>query len=287
MKGIILAGGEGTRLNPITIPFSKQLVPIYDKPLIYYPLSTLMELNIKDILIITKSNQINNFKRLFLNGNQLGLNISYAIQDSPRGIAEAFLISEKFIKDCSVTLILGDNIFYGQNLYNEISNKDFNKGGVIFLYEVQNPSQYGVANIANERIINIIEKPKNPKSSLAVTGLYIYNKKIVDVAKSITLSKRNELEITDINNIYNKKFKLDFVKLKSTSVWFDAGTPNSLLQSAQYIQAIQERNNILVSSPEEVALRKKFISKNEFKKLVNKMPDSLYRQSLKKLHIGN
>ncbi|MBV21971.1 MAG: glucose-1-phosphate thymidylyltransferase [Parcubacteria group bacterium] len=282
MKGIILAGGVGTRLGPITTSYSKQLVPIYDKPLIYYPLSSLMELNIKDILIITTENQLENFKRLLKNGSQWGVNINYAVQNFPKGIAEAFIIGENFIKNSNVALILGDNIFYGQDLNNEISSNKFQNGGLIFLNKVVNPSDYGVAIIKNNKIKHIKEKPKIQKSNLAVTGLYLYDKNVSKIAKKLKPSKRNELEITDLNNFYNKEYKLNYIELNSSTVWFDAGTTNSLLQASQYIQAIQERNNLLVGSPEETSYRKKYITKNEFKKLIKSMPNNSYSLSLKR-----
>ena len=282
MKGIILAGGVGTRLGPITTSYSKQSVPIYDKPLIYYPLSSLMELNIKDILIITTENQLENFKRLLKNGSQWGVNINYAVQNFPKGIAEAFIIGENFIKNSNVALILGDNIFYGQDLNNEISSNKFQNGGLIFLNKVVNPSDYGVAIIKNNKIKHIKEKPKIQKSNLAVTGLYLYDKNVSKIAKKLKPSKRNELEITDLNNFYNKEYKLNYIELNSSTVWFDAGTTNSLLQASQYIQAIQERNNLLVGSPEETSYRKKYITKNEFKKLIKSMPNNSYSLSLKR-----
>jgi glucose-1-phosphate thymidylyltransferase len=282
MKGIILAGGVGTRLGPITTSYSKQLVPIYDKPLIYYPLSSLMELNIKDILIITTENQLENFKRLLKNGSQWGVNINYAVQNFPKGIAEAFIIGENFIKNSNVALILGDNIFYGQDLNNEISSNKFQNGGLIFLNKVVNPSDYGVAIIKNNKIKHIKEKPKIKKSNLSVTGLYLYDKNVSKIAKKLKPSKRNELEITDLNNFYNKEYKLNYIELNSSTVWFDAGTTNSLLQASQYIQAIQERNNLLVGSPEETSYRKKYITKNEFKKLIKSMPNNSYSLSLKR-----
>jgi glucose-1-phosphate thymidylyltransferase len=282
MKGIILAGGVGTRLGPITTSYSKQLVPMYDKPLIYYPLSSLMELNIKDILIITTENQLENFKRLLKNGSQWGVNINYAVQNFPKGIAEAFIIGENFIKNSNVALILGDNIFYGQDLNNEISSNKFQNGGLIFLNKVVNPSDYGVAIIKNNKVKHIKEKPKIQKSNLAVTGLYLYDKNVSKIAKKLKPSKRNELEITDLNNFYNKEYKLNYIELNSSTVWFDAGTTNSLLQASQYIQAIQERNNLLVGSPEETSYRKKYITKNEFKKLIKSMPNNSYSLSLKR-----
>lgn len=285
MKGIILAGGNGTRLDPITISYSKQLIPVFDKPLIYYPLSTLMSLNIRDILIIVKSSQKNNFVNLLGDGNQYGLKIKYEIQDKAGGIAEALIIGKDFIKNDKVALILGDNIFYGQDLNKNINSIRYNKGAIVFLYQIKNPSQYGVANISNNKLRKIEEKPKKPKSNLAVTGLYIYDNNVLNYVKDLSPSKRNELEITDLNNIYLKKNKLKYIMLKNTSVWFDAGTPTSLLLASQYVQAIQERNNILVSSPEVVAVKKKFIKKNSLKKYLINSPKNMYYDYLKKLLI--
>ena len=282
MKGIILAGGNGTRLHPLTISYSKQLIPVFDKPLIYYPLSTLINLNIKDILVIVKADQLQNFKSLLKNGKQFGLNISYAIQNRANGIAEALLIGKKFIKEDSVALILGDNIFHGQDLYKNISSYK-NNGSIIFLYQVKDPSQYGVAKFNKNKLITIEEKPKVPKSNLAVTGLYIFDKDVVNYVKRLKPSKRGELEITDLNNIYIKKNKMDFINLKNSSVWFDAGTTNSLLLASQYIQAIQDRNNILISSPEEISFKKKIIKKEELKKHLKGKPKNSYYNYLTKL----
>ncbi len=282
MKGIILAGGNGTRLHPLTISYSKQLIPVFDKPLIYYPLSTLINLNIKDILVIVKADQLQNFKSLLKNGKQFGLNISYAIQNRANGIAEALLIGKKFIKEDSVALILGDNIFHGQDLYKNISSYK-NNGSIIFLYQVKDPSQYGVAKFNKNKLITIEEKPKVPKSNLAVTGLYIFDKDVVNYVKRLKPSKRGELEITDLNNIYIKKNKMDFINLKNSSVWFDAGTTNSLLLASQYIQAIQDRNNILISSPEEISFKKKLIKKEELKKHLKGKPKNSYYNYLTKL----
>ena len=283
MKGIILAGGTGTRLDPLTISYSKQLIPVYDKPLIYYPLSTLINLNIKEILIIVNRNQITNFKNLLGNGKDFGLKINYTIQNKPNGIAESFIIAEKFIKNDPVALILGDNIFYGQDLLHDINKFDITNSGIIFLYQVNNPSHYGVANIKNNKINKIIEKPKKIISNYAVTGLYIYDNSVIEISKKLKPSKRGELEITDINNIYLKEKNLNFVKLNSTSVWFDAGTPSSLLSASQYIQAIQNRNDFLISSPEETSFRKKLISYEKLKKLLFKKPNNQYYNFLRNI----
>ena len=282
MKGIILAGGNGTRLHPLTISYSKQLIPVFDKPLIYYPLSTLISLNIKDILVIVKADQLKNFKSLLKNGNQFGVNISYAIQNNANGIAEALIIGKKFIKNESVALILGDNIFYGQDLFKDISFYK-NKGSIIFLYQVKNPSQYGVARFKNNQLFSIDEKPRKPKSNLAVTGLYIFDQSALTYVKKLKPSKRGELEITDLNNIYIKSKKMNSIILKNSSIWFDAGTTNSLLLASQYVQAIQERNNILISSPEEISFNKKNISKVKLMKYLEKKPNNSYYNYLIKI----
>tara|TARA_B100000989_G_scaffold299050_1_gene292520 strand:- start:5332 stop:6195 length:864 start_codon:yes stop_codon:yes gene_type:complete len=281
VKGIILAGGDGTRLSPITTSYSKQLLPVFDKPLIYYPLSTLMKMNIREILIIVKSHQKSNFVNLLGDGKKFGIKISYSTQDKPNGIAEALIIGNKFINKDSVALILGDNIFYGQDVKKNLDSIQFKNGAIVFLYKVKNPSQYGVANIVNSKLIKITEKPKKTKSNLAVTGLYIYDNNVVKYVKDLKPSKRKELEITDLNNMYIKKNKLNYVTLKESSVWFDAGTPTSLLLASQYIQALQERNNILVSSPEEIALTKRYIKKEVMKIHIKKEPKNLYYDYLK------
>lgn len=280
MKGIILAGGKGTRLHPITISYSKQLLPVYDKPLIYYPLSTLINLRIKDILIIINRDQLTNFKNLLGDGSNYGINIKYAIQKKPKGIAEALIIGKKFIKNDSVALILGDNIFFGSDMYSNINSIDLNLGAIIFLYQVKNPHQYGVAEFKKNRITKIVEKPKITKSRRAVTGLYIYNNDVVNLVTKLKPSSRGELEITDINNIYLKNNQLNYVNLDNSSAWFDAGTPQSLLSASQYIQAIQDRNSILVSSPEEASFRNNFISKLKLKNILLKKIKNQYYQSL-------
>ena len=284
MKGIILAGGEGTRLYPLTLSVSKQLLPVYDKPLIYFPLCTLMSANIRDILCITSPNEINNFKKLLKNGKQWGINISYAIQKKPRGIADAFLVGEKFIGKNSVALILGDNIFYGINLENIlISNKKNFKGVKIFTYKVKDPSRYGVVETLNDKVISIIEKPKKPKSQYVSTGLYFYDNDVINIAKNIKLSKRNELEITDVNNKYLSNNLLEAIKLETGTVWLDAGTTNSLLHAAQYVQIIQERQKIQIGSPEEISLYKKWITKKDIKNIISKSTENDYIDYLKNL----
>tara|TARA_B100000989_G_C19521372_1_gene464331 strand:- start:129 stop:986 length:858 start_codon:yes stop_codon:yes gene_type:complete len=283
MKGIILAGGTGTRLNPITISFSKQLLPVYDKPLIYYPLSTLLNLKITEILIIVNPDQILNFKKLLGDGSMFGIKLKYIIQKKPNGIAESFVIGRNFIKDSPVALILGDNIFYGQDFYKDIKLLDINNSATIFLYKVNNPSQYGVANLKNNKIKSIVEKPKKTTSNLAVTGLYLFDKNVIKNVNKLKPSKRGELEITDLNNIYLKNKNLNYIQLNDSSVWFDAGTPISLLYASQYIQAVQTRNNILISSPEEISLKNKLIKKSKFKKNLISQPSNEYFNFLRNL----
>ena len=260
MNGIILSGGLGTRLSPLTDAVSKQLLPVYDKPMIYYSISTLMNFNIKKILIITRPDHLESYKKLLGTGRQFGIKIDYEIQKSPRGIAESLIIAEEFIKNNKVLLILGDNIFYGLNYkFYKINSlkKDF--GARIFTYKVDNPSRYGVVQLEKNNIVSIEEKPKKPKSNLVATGMYLFDKNAVKYAKTLKPSKRGELEITDLNTIYLKKKKLKSLQLNEGSVWLDAGTFNSLLQASQYVQTIQERHNILVNHPYDIAKRKKWI----------------------------
>ena len=280
MKGIILSGGIGSRLYPITLGYSKQLIPVYDKPMIYYPLTTLINLGIKEILIISMPNQINNFKKILGNGKSLGLSITYKTQEKPKGIAEAFIIGKNFIKNDSVALILGDNIFHG-HLFKENIN-DF-KGSKVFLYKVSDPYRYGVATIIKNRIKSIVEKPKKSKSNLAVTGLYFYDNNIVKIANKIKPSKRNELEITDVNNYYLKNNNLEFTILSKESIWFDAGTSDSLLEASNYIQAVLNRQNIQIGCPEEAAFKNKYINKIQLRNIVLKMPINKYSLYLKDL----
>ena len=279
MKGIILAGGLGTRLHPLTSSLSKQLLPLFDKPMIYYPLSTLIELGIRDILLICKKDDLLLFKNLLKDGSQWGIKISYEIQKKPSGIAESFIIGKKFIGNNNVTLILGDNIFYGVK-YN---TKNFINGATIFAYQVQDPQRYGVIEIKNNYPIKIVEKPKNPKSNLAVTGLYVYDKEVVKIAENINPSKRGELEITDINNEYLRRKKLNVSVLKEGSMWLDAGTFSTLLQASLFIQTLQERQNIQIGSPESASFKQNFIKKNMLKKILSRSPKNEYYNYLKKL----
>jgi len=278
MKGIILSGGIGSRLYPITLGYSKQLIPVYDKPMIYYPLTTLINLGIKEILIISMPNQINNFKKILGNGNRFGISLKYKIQKKPQGIAQAFIIGKNFIKNDSVSLILGDNIFHGHIFDENLNNF---KGSKVFLYKVSDPYRYGVATISNSKIKSIIEKPKKSRSNLAVTGLYFYDNNVVKIANKIKPSKRNELEITDVNNYYLKNNNLKFTILSKESIWFDAGTSDSLLEASNYIQAVSNRQNIQIGCPEEAAFKKKYISETKLRNIVSKMPTNKYSLYLK------
>lgn len=277
-KGIILAGGLGTRLYPITIAVSKQLLPLYDKPMIYYPLSTLMQAGIKDILIITNPHDIDSFKRLLDNGSQWGINIKYSIQENPEGIAQAFIIGEDFIQDNSVVLALGDNLFHGEGLSESLisASKETN-GSDIFVYPVKDPERYGVVefNKAYE-ITNIEEKPTSPKSKYAVTGLYFYDNKIVEKARKIKPSKRGELEITDINNMYIKENSLRAKLMGRGTTWLDTGTYESLQEAGSYIKTIEKRQGLKIGSPEETAWRMGFINDSELRDLGKKSLKSGY-----------
>ena len=282
MKGIILAGGSGSRLYPITKIYSKQLTAIYDKPLIYYPLSILMLGGIRDILIISNRETIPFYRQLFNNGNQIGLNIEYAVQDAPNGIAEAFIIGEKFIGKDQVTLILGDNIFYGYlNFFYDAIDK--NAGATIFGYRVNDPERYGIVEFDKEgNAISIEEKPSKPKSNYAVPGLYIYNNDVVSISKNLKPSARGELEITDINKEYLRRNKLRVEKIGRGIAWLDTGTPESLLQAANFFGVIEERQGQKVACIEEIAFSMKFINKQEFESLVDSIPKSLYRDYLER-----
>ena len=282
-KGIILAGGSGTRLFPVTKVISKQLLPIYDKPMIYYPLSTLMLAGIRQILIISTPQCIDQYSNLLGDGQQFGIEISYKIQKSPDGIAQAFLIAEDFLKDSPCALILGDNIFYGASLKEsllKISNKD---GATIFGYSVSDPSRYGIVSFKNENVVDIVEKPVTPKSNYAVTGLYFYDNNVVNYAKELMPSNRNELEITDLNNIYLNEGNLRVKLLGSGYAWLDAGTTESMLEAASYISTIQKRQGILISSPEEVAFENSWIDKSELDKLIFSYPNNKYKDYLSQL----
>ena len=281
-RGIILAGGTGTRLFPSTIATSKQLLSVFDKPMIYYPLSTLMLADITNILIITTQDGQKSFMKLLGNGSQFGINIHYRIQKKPNGIAEAFLIAEDFIENYSSTLILGDNIFYGHNFESILvtSSKD-QEFARIFAYHVNDPERYGVVEFDQNQIPQkIIEKPKNPSSNYAVTGLYFYNNDVVDYAKKIIPSGRGELEITDLNNIYIEENKMKVEILNRGFSWFDTGTPNSLLEASQFVSSIQNRQGQLISSPEEIAYRKGFISISELREYASSLGHNDYSKKL-------
>ena len=270
MKGIILAGGSGTRLAPLTNLISKQLLPVYDKPMICYPLSTLMNIDIKDILIISTKRDLPNIENYLGDGSKFGLNLSYKVQDEPKGIADAFVIGKDFIGNSSVCLILGDNIFYGYEislgyLKRKVRRVFDNNGACVFAYHVKDPKRYGVVEFdVKEKAISIEEKPQDPKSNWAVTGFYIYDNNVVKIAENLQPSARGEIEITDVNKIYLKEKKLQVVNLKRGFAWLDAGTPDSLLESSTYIQTIEKRQGLKIACLEEVAFRKGFISKEQF-----------------------
>jgi glucose-1-phosphate thymidylyltransferase len=277
MKGIILAGGNGTRLRPLTSATSKQLLPIYDKPLIFYPLSTLMELGIKDIAIIVKSIEKDSFYSLLGDGKKFGIDITYLIQDNPNGLAEAFLIGEDFIGTSKVTLILGDNIFYGDALKNSLSEK-FEDGANIFCCKVNDPERYGVARISGESVIEIIEKPNEFISDYAVTGIYVYDNSVIQKSKSLSPSDRGELEITDLNNLYIQEGKLRGLFLDSEMIWMDTGTFDSLHDASALVKALQNRTGHLIGSPELIACENNWIKKKEL--LANLNIKNPYEDSL-------
>jgi len=283
MKGIILAGGSGSRLYPVTKVYSKQLTLIYDKPLIYYPLSILMLGGIRDILIISNRETIPLYQNLFNSGEHLGLKISYKVQEAPRGIAEAFIIGEEFIGDDDVTLILGDNIFYGylEFYYDALKN---NKGATIFGYRVQDPERYGIIEFdSNGKALSIEEKPKKPKSYYAVPGLYIYNNEVPAIAKNLKPSARGELEITDVNRVYLERGQLKVVRIGRGVAWLDTGTPEALLQASNFFGVIEDRQGLKVACVEEIAFKMGFINRDNFENLINSIPACLYRDYLEKI----
>jgi glucose-1-phosphate thymidylyltransferase len=281
-KGIILAGGSGTRLHPLTRAVSKQLMPIYDKPMIYFPLSVLMLSGIRDILIITTPEDQASFKKLLLDGKQWGLSISYAIQPSPDGLAQAFLIGKEFIAGEACALVLGDNIFYGHGLsglFEKVAQRDV--GATVFGYYVQNPEAYGVAELdATGKVIGLEEKPKAPKSNYAVTGLYFYDKDVVALAESLKPSPRGELEITDLNRLYLERGQLYLEQMGRGVAWLDTGTHDSLLQASQFIQTIQARQGLMVSCPEEIAFQKGWIDGGQLEALAKPLAKTGYGQYL-------
>lgn len=283
MKGIILAGGAGSRLYPVSKVYSKQLTLIYDKPLIYFPLSILMLSNIREILIISNEETIPLYKKLFDDGSDYGIRIEYALQTAPNGIAESFIIGEDFIGDDGATLILGDNIFYG-NLDFIYKAMEKNEGATIFGYRVNDPERYGIVEFDDKgKAISIEEKPAKPRSNFAVPGLYVYDNEVVDIAKNIKPSPRGELEITDVNNVYLNKGKLNVEKIGRGVAWLDTGTPESLLQASNFFGVIEDRQGLKVACIEEIAFNKKFIDQKKFESVLSKIPKSLYKTYLEKI----
>ncbi|MFB4168903.1 glucose-1-phosphate thymidylyltransferase RfbA [Virgibacillus sp. JSM 102003] len=289
MKGIILAGGSGTRLYPLTKSISKQLLPIYDKPMIYYPLSVLLLAGIKDILIISTPKDVPRFEQLLGDGKELGINLSYAVQEEPNGLAEAFIIGENFIGDSDISLILGDNIFYGHEFISQLDRvrKQLN-GATIFGYNVNDPERFGVVEFdGNRKVISIEEKPESPKSNFAITGLYFFDNQVVDIAKTVKPSDRGELEITDILNVYVKREKLQVELIGRGFGWLDTGTHESLLEASQFIEIIEKRTRLKVACLEEIAFNKGYISESELMHLADPLKKSDYGKYLIRLAEAN
>jgi glucose-1-phosphate thymidylyltransferase len=280
MKGIILAGGKGTRLYPMTKAISKQLLAIYDKPLVYYPLSVLMLAGIRDILIISTPEDIHQYKRLFRDGSNIGVNFSYKAQNKPRGLADAFILGENFIGKENVCLILGDNLFFGQDLTMILNQaKSLSSGAVIFGYPVKDARSFGVVEFdGNHKVISIEEKPSNPKSNYAIPGLYFYDNRVIEIAKRIEPSHRGEIEITSVNEIYLKEKELNVILLKRGMAWLDTGTPEGMLKAAEFVEAVQSRQGFYIGCLEEIAWRRGFIDNNQLKKIGENLKITAYGQ---------
>lgn len=285
MKGIILAGGRGTRLHPLTLVMSKQLLPVYDKPMVYYPLSMLMLAGIREILVISTPEDLPNFQRLLGDGSQWGLRFSYAEQDQPRGLADAFRVGADFIGGDSACLILGDNIFFGHGLPEMLRRAAaLKEGALIFAYAVRDPERYGVVDFdSNGLVLSLEEKPAKPKSNYAVPGIYFYDSKVVELAANLQPSKRGELEITDLNRLYLERGELRVDILGRGVAWLDAGTHESLLQSAGFVQAVQERQGMMISCPEEIAYRMGYINEDQLREQVSGMANNGYTDYLRRL----
>ena len=281
-KGIILAGGSGTRLFPVTQVISKQLLPVYDKPMIYYPLSTLMLADIREILIISTPHDIPQFEKLLGNGSKWGLNISYAVQPTPDGLAQALIIAEKFLQNSPSALVLGDNIFYGHSFIELLNTANTrSEGATIFAYHVHDPERYGVVEFdQNGRVVSLEEKPENSRSNYAVTGLYFYDDNAVQFAKQINPSQRGEIEITDLNRMYLEKGKLSVEVMGRGYAWLDTGTHESLLKASQFVQTIEDRQGLKIACPEEIAFCRRWISENQLAKLAEPMKNNIYGQYL-------